>query len=242
MKIDIDNSESEFNQTFTQCHKLYQKYQFKVHNDGESDCDEQHFKRFLCAPPFPEEESDFGGFHHHYYIDGKLVAVGVLDILPWCISSVYFFYDPDYESLSLGTLSALFEIKLTQDLHEMYPGIEWYYMGYYIHSCPKMRYKGKFKPSFLLCPKAYSWWPIEECAPKLDLQSYCTFDPTSTTSNAPSEEDMDNCKVLFQKKLCSFAVLKAIAPGEEVQEYRDILVSFISLIGLQNAHKMCVYY
>ena len=40
-------------------------------------------------------------------MDGKLIAVGVLDILPHCISSVYFYYDTDYSCLSLGKYSAL---------------------------------------------------------------------------------------------------------------------------------------
>lgn len=56
-----------------------------------------------------------GGFHHQYRIDGKLVAVGVVDILPKCLSSVYLFYDPDYEFLSLGTITALKEIEWVQD-------------------------------------------------------------------------------------------------------------------------------
>lgn len=30
-------------------------------------------------------------------------------------------------------------------------------MGFYIHSCPKMRYKGKLTGSYLLCPEAYTW-------------------------------------------------------------------------------------
>lgn len=38
---------------------------------------------------------------------GKLIAVGVIDILPRCVSSVYLFYDPDYSFLSLGVYSAL---------------------------------------------------------------------------------------------------------------------------------------
>ena len=41
----------------------------------------------------------------------KLVAVGVLDVLPSGVSSVYFFYDPDYKHLSLGKFSALKEIE-----------------------------------------------------------------------------------------------------------------------------------
>ena len=40
-------------------------------------------------------------------MDGKLIAVGVLDILPQCVSSVYFYYDTDYSFLSPGVYSAL---------------------------------------------------------------------------------------------------------------------------------------
>ena len=41
------------------------------------------------------------------YLSGKLIAVGVLDVLPQALSSVYFFYDPEYSFLSLGTYSAV---------------------------------------------------------------------------------------------------------------------------------------
>lgn len=49
----------------------------------------------------------FGTFHNQYWLDDKLIAVGVVDILPSCISSVYLYYDPDYGFLSLGVYSAL---------------------------------------------------------------------------------------------------------------------------------------
>lgn len=49
----------------------------------------------------------FGAYHQHYYIDDQLVAVGVIDILPGCISSVYLYYDPKYSFLNLGVYSAL---------------------------------------------------------------------------------------------------------------------------------------
>ena len=44
----------------------------------------------------------FGAFHQQYRIDGKLVAVGVVDVLPLSLSSKYFFWDPEYAFLSLG--------------------------------------------------------------------------------------------------------------------------------------------
>ena len=49
----------------------------------------------------------YGSFHQHYLLDGKIIAVGVLDILPASVSSVYLYYDPDYSFLGLGVYSAL---------------------------------------------------------------------------------------------------------------------------------------
>ena len=49
----------------------------------------------------------YGSFHQQYWLDGKIIAVGVIDILPYCVSSVYLYYDPDYSFLSLGVYSAL---------------------------------------------------------------------------------------------------------------------------------------
>lgn len=49
----------------------------------------------------------YGSFHQQYRINGKLVGVGVIDILFNCVSSVYFFYDPDFQFLNMGTYSAL---------------------------------------------------------------------------------------------------------------------------------------
>lgn len=44
----------------------------------------------------------YGTFHQEYRIDGVLVAVSCLDILPRRLASVYFFYNPDLRCLELG--------------------------------------------------------------------------------------------------------------------------------------------
>jgi len=49
----------------------------------------------------------YGSFHQQYILDGQIIAVGVIDILPNCVSSVYLYYHPDYNFLSLGTYTAL---------------------------------------------------------------------------------------------------------------------------------------
>lgn len=65
-------------------------------------------------------------------LDGKLIAMAVLDILPNCVSSVYFMYDTDYAFLGLGNYSALREISLVQELSQKSSRLQWYYMGKFL--------------------------------------------------------------------------------------------------------------
>jgi arginine-tRNA-protein transferase len=135
-------------------YSLYKKYQMAIHNDKEEELTEKKFVNFLVDSPLEMDPSQphFGSFHQKYFIDEQLIAVAVLDVLPNCVSSVYFLYDPAFGKLSLGTFSALKEIQTVHELSQLYPELKYYYLGYYIHSCPKMRYKAQYRPSELLCP------------------------------------------------------------------------------------------
>lgn len=145
---------------------LYKRYQMKVHNDAPDHVTESSYRRFLVDSPLvyiPSNGDDtvprcgFGSFHQQYVIDGRLVAVGVIDILPKCLSSKYLFWDPDFAFLSLGKYSALQEIDCVRENQAHCPSLQYYYMGYYIHSCKKMRYKAAYRPSELLCPLRYQY-------------------------------------------------------------------------------------
>ena len=140
---------------------LYRRYQLKVHNDNVT---EDSYCRFLVDTPLlyvsPTGDNTvpscgFGSFHQQYLIDGQLVAVGVIDVLPKCLSSKYLFWDPDFAFLSLGNYSALQEIGWVKENQVHCPSLQYYYLGYYIHSCSKMRYKAAYRPSELLCPLRY---------------------------------------------------------------------------------------
>lgn len=144
--------------------ELYRRYQIKVHNDKPDQVTETSYKRFLVDTPLvfvpPSADgtvppSGFGSFHQQYLINDRLVAVGVVDILPRCLSSKYLFWDPDYAFLSLGKYSALQEIGWVNENQAHCPTLQYYYLGYYIHSCRKMRYKAAYRPSELLCPLRY---------------------------------------------------------------------------------------
>jgi arginine-tRNA-protein transferase len=130
------------------------------------------YYQFLVEAPFPVADQTTpmkpptcGNYHQHYKIGDLLIAVGVVDILPTGLSSVYLFYDPSFshQHVALGKYAILKEVEYT---HEHLPS-QYYYLGYYIESCQKMRYKGEYKPSQLLCPKYYKWVDAELALNKL---------------------------------------------------------------------------
>lgn len=161
-------------------YKLYQRYQIEIHHDPPSKPCRSSFSSFLCENPFPlipprtSSSSTFppaGAYHASYYLDQKLVGLSVLDILPEGISSVYFIWEPTLSHLSLGKVSALRELAWIQSWiqsNSSLPKFEYYFLGYYIHSCTKMKYKAEYQPSELLNPSSKQWHSFQSCLPKPD--------------------------------------------------------------------------
>ena len=80
-----------------------------------------------------------------YFLEDRLVGVGVVDEGIDSLSSNYFYYDTDYLGRRLGIFSILQEIELSQKL-----GKQYYYLGFYIEENPKMSYKKYFRPNQIL--------------------------------------------------------------------------------------------
>jgi leucyl-tRNA---protein transferase len=76
-----------------------------------------------------------------YYLNDVLIGISILDFGEQDISSVYFFFDPDYSHLSLGTFSALFEILWMKSQQMRY-----YYLGLYVEDCSHLSYKSRYFP------------------------------------------------------------------------------------------------
>jgi len=76
-----------------------------------------------------------------YFDEGKLVAVDLIDILEDGISSIYFYYNPEYAHLSLGKYSLYNQIKFAKKA-----SMKWVYLGYYVKECPSLSYKSTYKP------------------------------------------------------------------------------------------------
>ena len=138
---------------------LFDNYQRHVHHEGDADISRRGFQRFLCASPLHRHtvgDKQVGSYHQTYRLDGRLVAMAVLDLLPQAVSGVYFIYHSDFEKWSFGKLSALREAALAIECNYIY-----YYMGYYIHSCAKMRYKGDYKP-YVLDYETMQWDALDD--------------------------------------------------------------------------------
>jgi hypothetical protein len=65
---------------------------------------------------------------------------------------VYFIYHSDFSPQNLGKVSACREAALAKEA-----GYEYYYMGYYIPTCQKMRYKAAYHPQHVLDPATNEW-------------------------------------------------------------------------------------
>jgi len=76
-----------------------------------------------------------------YFADNKLIGVDLVDFLSDGLSSIYFFYDPDYAHLSLGRFSMYQQIYIAQTNK-----LPWVYLGYYVKECPSLSYKADYSP------------------------------------------------------------------------------------------------
>lgn len=103
---------------------------------------------------------DYGTYHQLYRIDGKLVAVGVIDIVPNGVVSIYMWYDMSKEisKLSFGTYSALKEIEFAQKLSQTNPNIKYYYMQGWNGNNHKLAYKANYEPEEFYSPCTVRGW------------------------------------------------------------------------------------
>ena len=115
---------------------LYARYLSFRHPDGQMTGDADSFEDFLYKPATESIEVVYRT------PEGRLLGVGLCDLTPTSLSTVYFYSEPGEEKRGLGTFSVLTEIDFalrTDRLH--------YYLGYWIADSPKMAYKNRFRPA-----------------------------------------------------------------------------------------------
>lgn len=174
---------------------VFENYQLKVHKEKPGDVSRRGFTRFLCTSPIEKrtetlasgQTRKLGSYHQCYRIDGKLVAIGVVDLLPDSVSSVYFLYHESIHKFAPGKLGALREIALAKEL-----GYKWWYPGFYIHGCPKMRYKIDYMPQSILDPETLVWEPLDSrVLGILDKPYYMGISAALQAGLSSEEHDVD---------------------------------------------------
>ena len=100
----------------------------------EEAMDEPGYRAFLV-------ETCCDTFEIRYRVEGVLIGVAIVDRAATALSAVYFYFDPDYKSLSPGVFSILKQIELCRRF-----GLRYLYLGFYIEDCAAMAYKSRYQP------------------------------------------------------------------------------------------------
>lgn len=118
--------------------ELYERYRRDWHGSTETH-DWEAFVSFLYESPVETLEFSYRDSA------GRLLGVGICDVCPQSLSSVYFYFDPEHAGRRLGTFSALWEIEWARGME-----IPHYYLGYWVSGCGSMEYKASFRPCEVL--------------------------------------------------------------------------------------------
>ena len=113
-------------------------------------------EKFLRAR-YPRESNTARGYYRDFFFNNivttaqlqyrvadRLVGTAIVDIGSNWVNAVYFYFDPDESSRSLGTYNILHLVELCRKWDAQY-----LYLGYLIHSVSAMGYKKDYRPHHL---------------------------------------------------------------------------------------------
>ena len=182
-KIELEPTEERY--------LLYQKYQLAVHKETTTVESYNNFigispiiNKYINLPPdlntktrHPELYPKHYGMHNLIHrIDGKIIAVTVIDILPNYFESLYCYYDPDFSFLDLGVVTAIREIEYAKSIQELInKNLTYYTMGEMSLSVKKLQYKSNYSPMEIMDPYTGIYVPLTEDIKKLLSDNECHF-------------------------------------------------------------------
>ena len=189
---------------------LYNEYNFKKHDKTAKS--EQSYIEHAVDSVISNQTVDgigYGSYHQMYLLDGKLVAVSLIDIVPKGIVSAYMWYSLDKEvsKYSLGVYSALKEIEMVQELSKTNPEMKYYYLQGWNDGNKKLAYKASYPPEEFYCAcTTPEWLPSLEAvkeAKEKYLQEH-THDQNGHPSPIPiAVQTTDKDKKVSTDVLCS---------------------------------------
>ena len=141
---------------------LYNSYHVSKHNKPISS--EHSYAEHVVYSPYRQQEGKggivYGTYHQEYYLGDKLAAVGVIDVVPYGVVSVYMWYDNSKEinKYSFGVYSALKEIEYVCSLATRNPDIKYYYLQGWNPQNKKLSYKANYTPVEFFCSCISTEW------------------------------------------------------------------------------------
>lgn len=151
---------------------LYNSYHVSKHDKPVKSV--HSYTEHVVYSPYRQQEGKggivYGTYHQEYYFGDKLVGVGVIDVVPNGVVSVYMWYDNSKEvnKYSLGVYSALKEIEYVCSLAARNPDIKYYYLQGWNPQNQKLSYKATYPPVEFFCPCISTEWTpdisgVNEC-------------------------------------------------------------------------------
>lgn len=127
---------------------LYQRYIRSRHPDGSMDVEaRQEVERFFLC--------DWSNtLFAEFLLDGRPIALAVVDELRSGLSAVYTFFDPAEERRGLGVFAVLWLIEECRRRK-----LPYLYLGFLIYDSPKMAYKARYRPQHHF--RHGEWLPVK---------------------------------------------------------------------------------
>ena len=161
-KISVNEDDERF--------KLYKKYQILIHkNQIEEVTPERYNKNWgtsilqkdkiipkpadlINKTKHPEIYPNYyGSYNFIHRIDGKIIAVTVVDILPTMFLSDYCYYDTEYSFLDLGVFTAIREIEYMKSFQKLIDNnFKYYSLEEFCQTCQKLKYKANYYPTEIM--------------------------------------------------------------------------------------------
>ncbi|VDO72690.1 unnamed protein product [Onchocerca flexuosa] len=93
-------------------------------------------------------------------------------------------------------------------------------MGFYIHSCQKMCYKKRFRPSDLLCDRSFTWVPLDRCLEMMEKHG------ERIEAFAPDAPIAEKCplvsiKCLYKMNVLPYRILLTLPDFKETETFME---------------------
>ena len=185
-RLTIETKPTHFNRD---AFDLYNEYHVLKHDKPKKS--EYSYCEHIVNSPIAHQTVDgmeYGTFHQLYRLDGKLVAIGIIDVVPKGIVSIYMWYNVSKEisKYSFGVYSALKEIEFVRELSRRNPDMQYYYLQGWNGTNHKLAYKANYEPEDFYCPCIVESWVPELTEVNRSRRDYIARKQEDTPS-LPSE-------------------------------------------------------